>query len=351
MKRSRNEIQGAYSVPGARIEGAAYQGSTRLAGFVGGSTSEKGYSLLFFHTNAKWRIGLLVTFLVISIAGAFYFWYIRHTNDAAPDSIVGFAYAIVGTTFLLLAAITYSIRRRSRNKRALGQLNSALNWHIFFAIIGLALLFMHSFGNFNPRTGTYALYALIALVASGFIGRALDHFIPYLITREVQRALTIQGEDRIETISQQLQAIVAHNAEFLHSHDVEAQFITDSPSQRQDAMNGAHAESFDFEERSLHTPWDLAYISLEATPQELSRAVGQQRFMPDKQSALTRPGALVPGVQEQISALREVQHAMQRQQYYRYIIRYWRVFHIWLALLTIGLTTWHIIYALQLLLH
>jgi len=356
------------------------------------STGEKGYPLLFFRASAKWRIGLLVTFLVIGISGGFYFWYSQNSNDAAPDSIAGLGYAILGIVFLLLAAVLYSIRRRSRNKRALGQLNNALNWHIFFAIIGLALLFMHSFGNFNPRSGTYALFGLIALVISGFVGRALDHLMPRLIAREAQKALTVQGEDRIETISLKLQAIVAHNTESLYGLHVGPDLSQPSPiyrppssetqdpsrhlepdgaelaerlsilrlpsSQTQDSSDDSKSSklltstaSFDFEERPLHTPWDLAYISLEATPQELSRIVGQHRFVPDKQSVLTRPGALMPGAQEQISELQEVQRAMQREQFYRYIIRYWRLFHIALALLTLGLITWHIVYAVQLLLH
>jgi hypothetical protein len=99
----------------------------------------------------------------------------------------------------------------------------------------------------------------------------------------------------------------------------------------------------------LYTSWDLAYISLEETPQEMSRNTAQYRFVPDKKSALTRPGALMPGAQEQISALQNAQRALQREQFYRYVIRYWRVFHIGLVLLTIGLTLWHIEYALQLL--
>src|SRR5205085_12512100 len=148
---------------------------------------------------------LLATLLVLGMCGGFYLSYIHNSNDAAPDSIAGLGYAILGTTSLLLAGILYSIRRRSRNKRALGQLNTALNLHVFFAIIGLALLFMHSFGNFNPRTGTYALYGLIALVISGFVGRALDHLMPRLIARQVHTALTAHGEDRIETISHKLQ--------------------------------------------------------------------------------------------------------------------------------------------------
>jgi hypothetical protein len=100
----------------------------------------------------------------------------------------------------------------------------------------------------------------------------------------------------------------------------------------------------------LHTSWDLAYISLEETPQELSRNSQQYRFVPDKKSALARPEALMPGAQEHISALKSMQQAMQRELFYRYVIRYWRKFHILLALLTFALTLWHLIYAGQLLL-
>src|SRR5205823_4689601 len=87
----------------------------------------------------------------------------------------------------------------------------------------------------------------------------------------------------------------------------------------------------------LHTSWDLAYISLEETPQEMSRNAAHYRFVPDKKSALTRPGALIPGAQEQMSALHRAQRALQREQFYRYVIHYWRIFHIGLVLLTAGL--------------
>ena len=58
----------------------------------------------------------------------------------------------------------------------------------------------------------------------------------------------------------------------------------------------------------------------------------------------------MPGAQEHISELQEVEQAMQRELFYRYIIRYWRKFHILLALLTLALTIWHLVYAGQLLL-
>jgi hypothetical protein len=99
----------------------------------------------------------------------------------------------------------------------------------------------------------------------------------------------------------------------------------------------------------LPTSWDLAYISLEETPQEINRDNAQYRFVPDRQSSLAQPGALLPGVQEHISELNTVRKALQREQFYRYIIRFWRMFHVLLTVVFIGLTLWHLEYAAQLL--
>ena len=327
-------------------------------------SGESGYSWLFFTGGSAQVVRTLITFLVIISAIVFFVWYVRHSNDASPDSLAGFGFAISGTFFLILAAILYSRRRRSQKKGAVGKLNASLQWHICFAVLGLTLLCLHSFGNFNPRSGTYALYSMVALVISGFIGRMLDRIIPFLITGEVQKALTAQGDDRIEVISQKLQSIVVHNNQSLRS------FTPDHWTGEEDAVGSNNMAGpapattslvplagpvsndfpFAYKEQRLHTPWDLAYISLDATPQELSREAGHYRFIPDKKSELARPGALMPGAQEQISELRTVERAMQREQFYRYIIRYWRKFHVALALLTLGLTIWHIVYALQLLL-
>ncbi|MBV8694505.1 MAG: hypothetical protein JO183_03345 [Ktedonobacteraceae bacterium] len=299
------------------------------------SEGEKGYPWYFFSLTRAWGKSLLVALLVITGAGVLYLWYNRVATDLAPDSSLGLSYAVAGTLCLGLAAALYTLRRRSR-KRALGHLNAALHWHVAFGVMGLALLFMHSFGNFNLLSGTYALYSLIALVISGFIGRSLDQIIPRLIATEVHKALTAQGEDRIETISQQLQHIVVHNTQELAAFDV-------TPPKEKRPRRFASSPD-------LQTSWDLAYITLEETPQELSRDTPQYRFVPEKRSPLTRPGGLIPGAQEHISALHSVQTALQREQCYRYIIRYWRVFHIGLAVLTTLLTLWHITYAAQLLL-
>ncbi len=159
------------------------------------NSGETGYNWLFFVGGAAWYRRLLVIFLGVAVGVVFYVWYIQHSNDASPDSIAGYTYAIIGTIFLLLAAVLYSLKRRSHKKRTVGQLHRSLNWHICFGVLGLVFLFLHSFGNFNPRTGTYALYGMIALALSGMIGRFLDRLVPRLITGEAHKALIVIVDD------------------------------------------------------------------------------------------------------------------------------------------------------------
>ncbi len=295
---------------------------------------------------------IAITLTLLGGGAAFFTWYSRTSQDASPDSLAGYALAILGTLFLILAAVLFSRRRRLHKKGSIGQLHASLQWHICFAIVGLEFLLLHSFGNFNPRSGTYALYGLIALAISGVIGRLLDRLLPRLIAGEVHKALTKQGEDRVESISQKLQAIVMHNTASIEGFAPASAELTPGRTTSLVSLSGGPLTNhfpFEYKNQPLHTPWDLAYISLEATPQELGRQAGQYRFVPDRKSELVRPGALLPGAQGHISELREVEQAMQRELFYRYMIRYWRRFHVLLALLTIGLLLWHLIYAAQLL--
>ena len=298
-------------------------------------SGERGYPLLFFYLRSPRGYRLLAALLVCALSGAFYIWYSQSGYDTMPDSWAGLGYATFGTIFLILAAVLYSIRRRLR-KRAIGQLNASLHWHVLLAIVGLIVLFMHAFGHFAMISGTFALYSMVALTISGFVGRILDHVMPRLIAREVDKVLTRQGDDGVESTSQKLRAVVVHNTQ-------ENRGIIVSQSQAPIPMPGSLP--FTTNGQSLGASWDLAYISLEPTQQELDQNAPHFRFIPDKKSALNRPGALMPGAEEHLSALQDMQLAMRREQFFRYIIRYWRVLHILLAFITIGLVTWHIIFA------
>jgi hypothetical protein len=301
----------------------------------------RGYPLFFVSLKARGLLRILLGVLIGGAGLAFCLWYSRYGSDPTPDSLVGLAYAVAGTILLLLAGLLYSLRRRAR-KKVIGGLRSALGWHMFFALTGLTLIFCHSFGNFNPRSGTYALYGLIALVVSGLVGRALDRLMPRLIAREASKALTAEGEDRIEAISEQLQTIVEHNTQQLRG------LATPTPSGAGLPPGRAAASPAAPRGQTLHAPWDLAYLTLAETPQEMRLYERSYRLVPDRQSPLSQPGSLLPGARSQLTAMREVQRALQREQCYRYVIRYWRVFHVLLALVTAGLILWHLEYAASL---
>ncbi len=292
------------------------------------SSSGEKYSWFFLDLSSAWAISVLFTLAVIALSIVFFIFYGYLTDDPTPDSFAGYTYAIVGTFFMLLASIGYS-RRRAR-KRGVGQLNRSLQWHISFGIIAIVLLFLHSFGNFNPRTGTYALYGMIALVISGIIGRFLDRIVPKLIAQEVKHALTERGEDRVEFHTRTIQSIVAYNKQELHS-------LKPQKNAKQSAQ------------RPLMTAWDLAYISLEETPQELRQNETHYRFVPDRESDLSKQETLMPGVRKHLEELHSVQGSLRREEYYRAVIRYWRFGHVALVFITIGLTLWHLEYAATLL--
>jgi hypothetical protein len=292
------------------------------------STGEK-YSWFFLDLSSAWVVSVIFTLVVIGLAIGLFMLYGRLSNDPTPDSFAGYTYAIVGTLFMLLAALGYTRYRAS--KRRVGKLNGALQWHISFGIIALVLLFLHSFGNFNPRTGTYALWGMIALVISGIIGRILDRIAPKLIAHQVRHALTEWGEDRVDYHTRTIQSLVSYNRQELSS------LKPQKPGTRST-------------KKSLTTAWDLAYISLEETPQELRQNETHYRFVPDRKSDLDKPETLMPGVGEHLNELHGVQAALRREEYCRALIRYWRFIHVLLVFITVGLTLWHLEYATTLLL-
>jgi hypothetical protein len=131
-------------------------------------------------------------------------WYIRTGGSTAPRSQLGLEFALLSTGFFIAAAIGYTRARRSP-RRAMGKLNAALQWHVFFAIMGLAFALMHSFGHLERISGTLSLFGLIAVAASGLLGRVFDRVLPRLIAGEVNRALTGQGDDVLEAVFHQVE--------------------------------------------------------------------------------------------------------------------------------------------------
>ncbi len=311
-------------------------------------TKASEYPVFFASVSKTTLQTTLVTVVGMGIALGLNLIYAHFSPDNSPDSLGGYIDAIVGSGFMMLAAVKYTLYRRSR-KRGVGQLNGGLNWHISFGILAIFILFLHAFGNFNPRTGTYALYGMIALVISGLIGKMIDRILPRMIAMQVRKAVTAQGNDRIESITQQLQDIVVHNTQQLRGFQAKDNSMSGIPFIQSEKRAAVTEKDMKGKSLAIPSSWDLAYFSIDETPQEINKQTAQYRFVPDRKSELARPATFLPGTEEHLEALQNVQQALQLEQCYRYIIRYWRILHVLLAFTTIGLTIWHLVYAAQLL--
>jgi hypothetical protein len=142
------------------------------------STSDPSASLVVPRPLPRRRSTTMAAFTALCLGSVLAYvyvaWYPR-TGDVAPDSVYGYGFAIAGTGLLLMVGIGYSVRKRWRHHTS-GHPHTLLAWHMAGALLGLVLVLMHVAGNFNPRSGTYALYVLVGVVVSGIIGQALGRY-------------------------------------------------------------------------------------------------------------------------------------------------------------------------------
>jgi hypothetical protein len=280
------------------------------------------YSWLGGGLSRAQRTAALITLLIVAGLAYVYIAYLRG-SDVSPDSFYGYVFAITGTLLLLLVGLGYTLRKRLRRNWS-GLLHVALSWHVVGGLLALALILMHAVGNFHPRTGSYALYGLIALVVSGIIGRLLDRISPRLAAKAALRTLTPDGEERLESLVDAL--------------DRKGRIRNEDQSQKPTAR----------EPRKTASPWDLAYYDLGADPGEIPALLnrhgeaGSRRGTPNLSEDGVAKGAIA-------SESRVIRRAIGAERFFLYLIRVWRYFHTAISIVTLGLILWHLEYAAVLL--
>jgi hypothetical protein len=283
-------------------------------------------------SGAQWTAALVS--MAAGVGLAYLYIEYLHTNDVSPDSMYGYGFAIAGTALLLLVGAGYALRKRL-GRRWPGRLHTVLAWHMAGGLLGLALIFLHAAGNFNPRSGTYALYGLIGVVVSGVIGRVLDRFSPRLAARAALQALTAAGEDRLDNLAEEMEA------------------IADDARARRQALQ---------EPATRGTPWDLAYYDLDPEIEEIPTLLSQgvrgetgpildlkQISGPLYMRRSQQPAANRQSTGALARQAKDIQRALGREQFYLQLVRVWRRLHTLISLVALGLLIWHLEYAATLL--
>jgi hypothetical protein len=266
-------------------------------------------------TRAQWAATLTVLAVGAGLI-CLYRVYLR-SNDVAPDSSAGYSFAVAGTLLLLLTGAGYVLRKRLRRHWP-GRLNTMLTWHMAGGLLGLLLIVLHAAGNFNPRTGTYALYGLIGVVVSGIVGRVLDRLCPRLAANAALQAMAASGEEHLARLERESGALADG----------------ESPHRSAPRRSGAHG-----------TPWDLAYYHLDPEIDEIPALLGQGH----RGFSLAAPPAHLDRsvIMRQAATFRA---ALDREQFFLTLIRVWRHLHLLISLVALGLLLWHLAYAASLLL-
>ena len=127
---------------------------------------------------------LVSTALIIGLRG--YDYYLTSADQRPfhprydhlkPTGFEGHGYGIVGSLMIVFGVTMYSARKRLRFLRNLGKIKYFLKFHIFLCILGPILVTYHTTFKIGGLVAI-SYWCMVAVVASGFIGRYLYVQIP-----------------------------------------------------------------------------------------------------------------------------------------------------------------------------
>lgn len=116
------------------------------------------------------RGGLLATILVVLLL---LFWgrFLFHVDPRFPGSLVGSAFAIAGST-LMIVPLIYLVAKRLFRMRG-SSLRTFLAVHIYAGLVGPILVLLHTGHKFDNPVGVLLVTMTLIVVLSGFVGRYL----------------------------------------------------------------------------------------------------------------------------------------------------------------------------------
>ena len=97
-----------------------------------------------------------------------------------PSGIVGHGLGIIGSLMLMIGVSGYMLRKRISRFSRLGNLKYWLEFHIFLCTMGPVLILYHTAFKFGGLVAI-SFWSMVAVVASGIIGRYIYLQIPHTI--------------------------------------------------------------------------------------------------------------------------------------------------------------------------
>lgn len=114
-----------------------------------------------------------------------------------PSGLMGHGLGIVGTLLIVIGVFGYMIRKRNKSLARLGVLKYWLEFHIFLCTLGPIMVLFHTAFKFGGIV-SISFWSMVAVVASGVIGRFIYNQIPRTIQgRELSLGEIREGKSMI----------------------------------------------------------------------------------------------------------------------------------------------------------
>jgi len=112
----------------------------------------------------------LLTLLVAGIL--LYGWANRNEGHIAAEDGIGYYLGSTGSVIMLMLLL-YPLRKRIRALRIIGNVRGWFRLHMLLGVIGPMLVILHSNFSLGSLNSSIALFAMLTVAGSGYIGRFL----------------------------------------------------------------------------------------------------------------------------------------------------------------------------------
>ena len=184
----------------AKPEGKSKQHSGSKAAAAAAEGIESVFDARDKFSKLESRVALSAFgFIVLVLSAAWFSWDEQYSIVGDADS--AYNYGLVGGLMMIVILI-YALRKRARSMRQMGDIRYWYYFHFILGVVGPVLIILHTSFDIRSINGGVALFAMLLVVFSGFIGR-------YIYTR-ASYGLRSYEQD-MQVVQQHMADGVMHN--------------------------------------------------------------------------------------------------------------------------------------------
>ncbi len=153
--------------------------------------------LLIMRVDRSHRPWIVAAVLTLALSTAAYVPYASSVGGARGGRVLGLVYGVSGYLLIIFAGLL-GVRKKFRARR-FGRAQTWMRGHLWLGLLSLPLILFHAGFAFRGPLTFALMMLLVVVIGSGIVGAVLQHFLPTIITREIQ----------METIHEEIPSIRA----------------------------------------------------------------------------------------------------------------------------------------------